>query len=136
MAEEYRLQRHSAYFKGWCQAFGEHKSVAGDGGVYWLYGEEQVGLLLPGVKRVESGLSISLASDQVWIGDFNSPLSTREAGAALVEIRTMLESTTPTNIYMTSHFMYGSGPKIITFSNKRPLSIIYKEVGTIQVRLV
>jgi hypothetical protein len=32
--------------------------------------------------------------------------------------------------------MYGPGPKIITFSNKRPLSIIYKEIGSIQVRLV
>jgi len=31
--------------------------------------------------------------------------------------------------------LYGEGSKIITFSSKKPLAIIYKEIGTMRIRL-
>jgi hypothetical protein len=36
---------------------------------------------------------------------------------------------------LTSHFMYGTGTRILTVSNKKPLSIIYKEIGAMHIKL-
>ena len=36
---------------------------------------------------------------------------------------------------MMSHFTYGSGTRILTLSSNKPLSIIYKEIGYMRIRL-
>jgi len=51
---ERMIQRYAAFFRGWAQAFGEHRSL-GDpaAGMRWLVGDDQVGLILnPGLKRL------------------------------------------------------------------------------------
>ena len=42
------LKRYAAYFRGWCQAFGEHESIyRDDTGISWLTASTQLGLVLP-----------------------------------------------------------------------------------------
>ena len=48
MTSEYEIKRYAAYYKGWCQTFGEHESVlSDDGGISWLFSENQIGLISP-----------------------------------------------------------------------------------------
>ena len=45
---ERELIRYSAYFKGWCQAFGEHEGIqCKESGIDWLLADQQLGLVLP-----------------------------------------------------------------------------------------
>jgi hypothetical protein len=39
------------------------------------------------------------------------------------------------HLYLTSHLLYGGGNRIITFSNRKPLLIIYKVIGTMRVSM-
>ncbi|MCB1869741.1 MAG: hypothetical protein KDI43_14820 [Gammaproteobacteria bacterium] len=144
MTDEYELQRFSAYFRGWCQAFGEHKSVAGDSGISWLLAEEQVGFILPQhmtkplyreVLRTIEAPVLTLDNNSVHIGKLRYELSAFSDHPAMIAIQKVLESDSPSHLYLTSHFMYGPGAKIITLSNKKPLSIIYKEMGKMLIRL-
>ena len=42
------VKRYAAYFKGWCQTFGEHESLADhDNEIYWLLSDKQAGFVLP-----------------------------------------------------------------------------------------
>ena len=47
----------------------------------------------------------------------------------------ILESPDTVHLYLTSHLLYGGGNRIITFSNRKPLLIIYKVIGTMRVRM-
>lgn len=48
MSPQRKAQRYAAYFKGWCQAFGEHENVSrGEHAINWLFAETQVGFNLP-----------------------------------------------------------------------------------------
>ena len=47
----------------------------------------------------------------------------------------MLEADTSLHVFLTSHFMYGTNARIMTLSTKKPISIIYKEIGGITIRL-
>ena len=47
MTHKYTLQRYAAYFRGWCQPFGEHDSIPNeDTDTCWLLGEHQAGFVL------------------------------------------------------------------------------------------
>ncbi|MCB1829950.1 MAG: hypothetical protein H6964_05655 [Chromatiaceae bacterium] len=146
MMDEYELQRFSAYFRGWCQAFGEHNSLPkGADGISWLLGEDQVGFILPQhmtkplyrevLRTIEAPL-LTLSNCSVRIGNMQIELAAFLDHPAMSAIKSVLESAADSHLYLTSHFMYGPGAKIITLSNKRPLSIIYKEIGHMRVRLI
>jgi len=145
MTDEYELQRFSAYFRGWCQAFGAHNSMPGDAqGISWLLGKDQVGFILPQymtkplyreVLRTISEPILTLSNNSVQIGKLQYELSDFSEHPAMAAIKGVLESDTQTHLFLTSHFMYGPGAKIITLSNIKPLSIIYKEIGRMRVRV-
>lgn len=145
MTDEYVLKRFSAYFRGWCQAFGEHNSMpGGTTGISWLLREDQVGFILPQhmtkplyreVLRTIEAPVLTLSDNSVQIGKLAYQLTEFSDHPAMTRIRSLLESAGDTHLYLTSHFMYGSGAKIITLSSKRPLSIIYKEIGEMRIRL-
>ena len=145
MTDEYELQRFSAYFRGWCQAFGEHKSLpGGTNGISWLLSENQVGFILPQymtkpiyreVLRTIEAPTLVLSDNSVQIGKLQYELAEFSDHPAMAAIKDVLESDTETHLFLTSHFMYGPGAKIITLSNKRPLSIIYKEIGRMRIRV-
>jgi len=146
MTNEYELKRFSAYFRGWCQAFGEHKSISGgDSDISWLLRDDQVGFILPQhltrplyremLRTIEAPV-LTLSNNSVQIGKLRHELSAFSDHPAMAAITELLESDAETHLFLTSHFMYGSGAKIITLSNKRPLSIIYKEIGHMHIEII
>lgn len=139
------LKRYAAYFRGWCQAFGEHESIyRDDNGINWLTSDSQVGLVLP-KPLIRSLYREVLLHDQapiltfrrksVEIGSLDIPIGKKYQKQALTAMGHILETSDQVHVFVTSHLLYGSGSKIITFSNKKPLAIIYKEIGTMCVRL-
>ena len=142
---ECELKRHAAYFRGWCQAFGEHESIEVDGnGSYWLLAEQQVGLVLPKplVKTLyrevllhEKIPILTFNQQGVRIGAINFPFMHESEKQVLEAIKNLIDAGPDFHVFLTSHLLYGGGNRIITFSNKRPLSIIYKEIGTMHIRL-
>lgn len=143
---ERELIRYSAYFKGWCQAFGEHEGIqCKESGIDWLLAERQLGLVLPQAtikplyrevllhKRTPT---LTFREDCIEVGALRIALEKKQEKKALDAIAAILESPEAVHLYLTSHLLYGGGNRIITFSNRKPLLIIYKVIGTMRVRLV
>jgi hypothetical protein len=143
---ERELKRYAAYFRGWCQTFGEHEDIPiEESGRYWLLAENQVGLVLPKqlikplyreVLLHEQAPALTFSPQGVQIGSLDFPLTSKREMLALDAIEHLIETSTDFHVFLTSHLIYGSGSKIITFSNRKPLSIIYKEIGTMHIRLL
>jgi len=139
------LIRHAAYFRGWCQAFGEHESIyRDDSGINWLTAGHQVGLVLPKplirslyrqVLLHEKAPVLTFHHESVEIGSLEIPIGKKYQQQALAAMGEVLEHSKKVHVYLTSHLLYGEGSKIITISNKKPLAIIYKEIGTMRIRL-
>lgn len=142
---ERTVKRYAAYFRGWCQTFGEHESLADhDREIYWLVSEGQAGFVLPrpGLKQLyreillhESAPPLSFRNHLVEVGEFRFDLATEYEQQILDSVGSLLRSGDPLHVYLTSHFMYGTNARIMTLSQKKPLSIIYKEIGSIRIRL-
>jgi len=142
---EREVKRYAAYFRGWCQAFGEHESLADhERDVYWLVMPDQVGFVLP--RPVQRRLyrevllhdpapPLTFHDDRVEVGDFRLELARQHEARILDRIGGLLESSRALHVYLTSHFMYGTHARIITLSARKPLLIIYKEIGTLRIRL-
>jgi len=145
MTHEYELLRYAAYFRGWCQAFGKHDSVpCKDTGVNWLFSEYQVGFILPSqltrslyreVLGKRGTPILELKARVARIGSFHFPLSGAAYDQGISAIQTILEQGRGSCLFLTSHFMYGTGTRIITLANKKPLAIIYKDIGPMRIRL-
>jgi hypothetical protein len=145
MTHEYELQRYAAYFRGWCQAFGKHDSVpCEDTGVSWLFSEYQVGFILPpqltrSLYREVLGKQgtpiLELKATGARIDSFHYPLSGAAYEQGTTAIQTILEQGRDSCLFVTSHFMYGTGTRIITLANKKPLTIIYKDIGPMRIQL-
>ena len=139
------LKRYAAYFRGWCQAFGDHESIYEDpSGINWLTAENQVGLVLPGplikalyreVLMHDQAPTLNFKRKGVEVGSLVIPIGKNYQKQALAAMSKILETGDEIHVFVTSHLLYGSGSKIITFSNKKPLAIIYKEIGTMRIRL-
>ncbi len=145
MEPEFELKRYAAYYKGWCQTFGEHESVPGeDTGISWLFGDKQIGLISPPkltksllreILRKRKTPTLIISRINVQVGAFNYQLSRQSDESALAAIANLLETGNGSHVFLTSHFMYGIGTRILTLSRKKPLPIIYKEIGTMRIKL-
>lgn len=145
MTPEYELKRYAAYYKGWCQAFGEHESIASEEtGISWLFAEKQIGFISPRkltksllreILRKRETPTLTISKNSVQIGSFYyQPLKASDE-SALLAVTNFLETGQVSHIFLTSHFMYGTGTRICTLSSRKPLSIIYKEIGTMRIKL-
>ena len=142
---ERELKRYSAYFRGWCQAFGEHESLSDhDNDIHWLITEKQAGFVLPRpmIKQMyrevllhETAPPLVFHPDCVEVGGFQFPLTSQYETRILDSIEHILNSGSEFHVYLTSHLLYGTHARIITMSTRKPLSIIYKQIGTIRLRL-
>jgi len=142
---EREIKRYSAYFRGWCQTFGEHESIPGDeNGIHWLLADHQAGFILP--KHLTKSLyrevllhpeapTMKISGATVKIGSFEFTLQKSQEQRTLETIESILESGEEFHVFLTSHFMYGTDARIMTLSSKKPLGIIYKEVGSMRIRL-
>jgi hypothetical protein len=142
---ERELIRYSAYFKGWCQAFGEHEGIQCEAsGIDWLLADHQLGLVLPRetIKPLYREVllhkhtpTLTFQSDCIKVGALRIALEAKQEQRALNAMAAILASPEAVHLYLTSHLLYGGGNRIITFSNKKPLLIIYKVIGTMHVRM-
>ncbi len=142
---ERELTRYSAYFRGWCQAFGEHEGIQCErSGIDWLLADHQLGLVLPAkaVKALHREVllhaktpTLTFSEDCIHIGALRIGLEKKQEQRALDAMADILESPDTVHLYLTSHLLYGGGNRIITFSNRKPLLIIYKVIGTMRVRM-
>ena len=142
---ERTVKRYAAYFRGWCQAFGEHESLADhEREVFWLVTDEAAGFVLPTryqrqlyreVLLHRTAPPLTFHSDRVEVGDFQLELARQHETRILDSIDGLLSANRGLHVYLTSHFMYGTNARIITLSRKKPLLIIYKEIGTLRIRL-
>jgi hypothetical protein len=141
-----KVQRYSAYFEGWCQAFGEHENLSREeDAINWLSAKNQVGFILPmeltkalyrevlGRQRESPILTIS--QNCVRIGEFHYTLSTTGDKAGTDALRQLLENPGELHLYLTYHFLYQSGTRIITLSRNQPLAIIYKQIRPMHIKL-
>lgn len=139
------LKRYAAYFRGWCQAFGDHESIYRDeNGINWLTSENQVGLVLPRpvIKSLyrevllrKRAPTLTFRRKSVEIGFLNIGIGKRYQKKALSAMSHLLDHDEDVHVFVTSHLLYGEGSRIITFSNNKPLAIIYKEIGTMRIRV-
>ena len=145
MMLERQPKRYSAYFRGWCQTFGEHESIPGKySDIRWLFTGQQVGFILPQtltrklyreVLLNELAQPLTFSRNVVTIGELQFDLPAHHTRETLNAIETILGLESDLHVYLTSHLMYGTSARIMTMSAKKPLPIIYKEVGTIMIRL-
>lgn len=139
------VKRYAAYFRGWCQTFGEHESLADhDNEIFWLLSDEQAGFVLPpnhlkqlyrAVLLPDKAPPLTFGRFQVEVGEFSFSLTPEHEDAIHATIGRLLASERDLHVYLTSHFMYGTNARIVTLSRKKPLSIIYKEIGSMPIRL-
>lgn len=141
---ERTIRRYSAYFRGWCQAFGEHEESYDEAhDVNWLHARDQVGLILServrrlaytellGEKNVATTLRLS--ETQVEIGESSYPLERQKDIAGMHALIALLRRDEPSHLYLTYHLLYPQGTRIVTFSKKAPLPIIYKEMRPLRI---
>ena len=139
------VTRYAAYFRGWCQAFGEHDSVTDERtGISWLRSGNQVGFVLPGdlmhalnreVLLRDTTPVLTIDPGAIHVGALEFPLGAVQDTSFLQDMHRLLESGRAPSLFLTSHFMYGTNARIVTLSKKKPISIIYKEIGSIPIRL-
>ena len=139
------VKRYAAYFRGWCQPFGEHESLADhDREIYWLVTGEQAGFVLPRpylrqlYKEVllhHEAPPLTFCQHQVEVGGFQFEITEEYEQQIRNTIGSLLSSGGDLHVYLTSHFMYGTNARIITLSARKPLAIIYKEIGDIRIRI-
>lgn len=139
-------KRYSAYFRGWCQAFGEHEAVSEqESGIHWLFTEHQVGFILPRpiIRQMYREVLLHrtpppmiFRQHAVEIGSLQFRLARRREAQILEAMQDIFTRGQDLHVFLTSHLLYGTGARIITLSSKKPISIIYKEIGTLCIRLL
>jgi len=141
-----KVQRYAAYFKGWCQAFGEHENLSREEhAIDWLLAENQVGIVLPEkltkalyrevLGKQHESPTLTISQDCVRVGEFHYTLSATEDKRGIDSLRQVLENPGDLYLYLTYHFLYRSGTRIITLSRKQPLAIIYKQISPMHIKL-
>ena len=146
MARTSQIRRYAAYLKGWCQAFGEHEALfTNDDSISWLFAEDQIGMILP--EGLEKKLYpqvlgkkhkmpvLTIRPDCVCIGNFHQCFTAPSDMEGLSRLAKLLGTSEEIHLYLTYHFMYSQGTRIITFSRNSPWGLIYKEIDPMQLQL-
>ena len=125
------IKRYSAYYSGWCVAFGEHEiTYDEDKEINWLHGESKIGFAL--AQRLKRILLRELLGKHVDIPTItlaDSYVKINERKYELMSERDMQE------MEVLKDFCYPPGTKIITFSTKKPLLIMYKEIKPLRLAI-
>ena len=140
------IRRYAAYFRGWCQAFGEHEGIIPEeeGGITWLLAQHQVGFILPPTATrplyremlwQNPTPTLVFSRRRIEVGSLRIPLDGWYDGRGVDAVERILRTGQEFHFFLTSHFMYGTGTRILTLSMRNPLPIIYKEIGKMYIRL-
>jgi len=146
MSSKRKVRRYSAFFRGWATAFGSHEKVAnGERSLIWLFGEEQVGLILtPDVKRFLYPLFLGRSRDDVPAVQLSPGLLRIEDAElacgegdrrAFETTMALMQGEGDLHLSQTYHLVYPSGTRILTLSRRAPLPIVYREIAPLMVEL-
>jgi hypothetical protein len=133
------VRRYNAYYQGWCMAFGEHDAVYHDDwNINWLFAEDRIGLAIASElrKRISRELLgqrdkapvVVLSDDLVKINRLHYLLIDEAERENVRRIREFILESSELHMFLCSHFCYPPRTRIITFSRKKPLAIMYKEM--------
>lgn len=148
------IRRYTAYFRGWAQAFGEHRQVAGrESRVRWLIGEDAIGIILdPDIRRRllhqvlgrqtagEASRSatptppLRITDGMVQIGDSRLGLGAPDESPG-ADLHALLARSDPLHLYQTYHLIYPPGTRILALSTRAPLPIIYREISPLELTI-
>ncbi len=144
MSIERVIRRYSAYYAGWCVAFGEHDiACEEDRDIRWVFGEGKVGITLaPHLKRRfarellgkhDQPPRIVVYEDSVKINKLEYVVGSQRDRDSLQKFRRFLDCPEDVHMFLSSHLCYPPGTRIVTFSNKKPIIIMYKEIEPMQL---
>lgn len=146
MSFECELKRYAAYFRGWCQAFGEiDKEFEGANGIMWLLAEDQVGLILPDQQRREvyrqvlgtkaKAKVLTVSDSRFQLGETAFDIDVNQVQEYLRTLLRAFSGSQELHLYVTYHLTYPSGTRFVTISKRAPLRIIYKEIEPMVIRI-
>ncbi|MES9856773.1 MAG: hypothetical protein ABW166_09250 [Sedimenticola sp.] len=144
MSNEVLIKRYNAYYHGWCLAFGEHDATYDETReICWLFGDERIGMALaPKLRRRlylallgrhERTPELILNSGTVKVDDISYELNDEIDRECLKQLKRFLRCEDELHLFLSSHFCYPSGTRIITFAKKKPSIILYKEMPPLKV---
>ncbi len=137
------IKRYNAYYHGWCLTFGEHTANYKESrNINWLYGEEKIGLIIsPGLRRQaqleflghREGLpELGLSADTVRVNKAVYQLKNDSEKEDAMRLKDFLLSGDQMHMFLCSHLFYPR-TRIITFSAKKPIAIMYKEMQPLKL---
>jgi len=133
MAYERTIKRYSAYYAGWCVAFGEHEIDFDESAdIQWVSGDEtKIGITLsPRLRKVfirsllgkhDHMPEVILGAHSAQVDRFEYPFTREKDKAAFANFRNFFCCPEDIHMFLTSHFCYPQGTRIVTFSKKKPL---------------
>jgi len=138
------IKRYNAYYRGWCLTFGEHSADYGeDRAINWLFGEDKAGLILSEELRKRAQREflgqqskipqLGLSDDSIRMNHYIIPLVDEIDSRNLQRLKAFLLSSHDLHMFLSSHLIYPSHTRIITFAKKKPLIIMYKEMRPLQL---
>jgi hypothetical protein len=147
MSHERIVRRYSAYYVGWCVAFGTHDIPPEEGGeIHWIFGDNKVGITLSTrlkkvfirelLGRFGDIPRLTLGLSSMWVNDFEYPIGDSRERASFDRFKAFFHATDEAHMFLTSHFCYPQGTRIVTFDHRKPLVIIYKEIQPLRLSLV
>lgn len=140
------LLRYAPYVPVWRQAFGEHRAdPRGEGQpLEWLVGTDAVGAIVaPGARAAPFARLLDLRPPELELG----PAALRLDGVTLDDeaivgqpgyaaLCELLLDAGPTHMFESAHLIYPAGTRIITFSRRAPLRMLYRRLAPLPVGLV
>ena len=133
------VKRYNAYYRGWCLAFGEHSAdYDEDRDISWLFGEDRIGLILSSHLRKQAQHELLghhdeipqllLSDHSVVLNHYEHPLKDDVDMTNILRLKEFLLQGDEMHMFLCSHLFYPSRTRILTFSTKKPLIIMYKEM--------
>jgi hypothetical protein len=147
MSYSRQIRRYSAYYKGWCIAFGEHDTYYDENKeINWLFGDSKIGFILsPELKRIffrellgrdKNIPLVNIEQSEIRLNAYRIPITLEEDIEKLESFKEFINTEKDVHLCLTSHFYYPPGTRIITFTKKKPLVIMYKEIQPVTVEVV
>ena len=111
--------------------------------ISWLFGEERIGLILSAQLRkraqreflgdLEKIPELALSDSSIRLNNYIHPFNDAINKTNVQRLKDFLLSSHDLHMFLSSHLIYPSRTRIITFAKKKPLIIMYKEMQPLQL---
>lgn len=138
------IKRYTAYYRGWCVAFGEHEAKYDEGrDINWLFGEDKVGMILSSGLRKKMYRELLGHHEEIpefivtdWsfsINELTYHLTDDTDKLGAQSLKKFLLNSHDLHMFMCSHLFYPPRTRILTFAKKKPILIMYKEMQPLKL---